>query len=111
MNAKVAAARRQRLTGAMAAGGLDYLLVYGNAWQIDYLRYTTDFGILEGEALTLVSRDGEVTLFVDSALEAERARHETKDIDVVYAAEMLKAVESRLYRARQILRERLKSWL
>ena len=96
MSAKVAAARRKRLTGVMAGSGIDYLLVYGNAWQIDYLRYATDFGILEGEALALVSRDGEVTLFVDSELEAERARHETKDIDVVYAAEMLKAVESRL---------------
>ena len=38
--------------------GLDMLLVYGNAWQGDYLRYATDFGILEGQALALVGSDG-----------------------------------------------------
>lgn len=82
----------------MIESGLDYLLVYGNAWQIDYLRYATDFGILEGEALALVSRDGEVTLFVDSALESERARHETNGITVAHQPEMLNAIESRLER-------------
>ena len=43
------------------------LLLYGNAWQGDYLRYATDFGILEGQALALVRGDGEVALYLDSA--------------------------------------------
>ena len=46
--------RRARLIGAMAEAHLDMLLVYGNAWQCDYLRYATDFGIIEGQALALV---------------------------------------------------------
>ena len=50
--------RRARLIGAMADAGLDTLLVYGNAWQGDYLRYATDFGILEGQALALVAVTG-----------------------------------------------------
>ena len=32
--------RKKRLMAAMADAGLDMLLVYGNAWQGDYLRYT-----------------------------------------------------------------------
>jgi hypothetical protein len=48
MSATIAAARRQKLTRAMADSGIGILLVYGNAWQSDYLRYATDFGILEG---------------------------------------------------------------
>ena len=58
MSAAVAAARRKRLAQAMAEDGVDLLLVYGNAWQSDYLRYATDYGILEGEGLALVRGDG-----------------------------------------------------
>ena len=50
--------RKQRLVEAMAESGIDMLLVYGNAWQSDYLRYTTDYGILEGQGLALVRADG-----------------------------------------------------
>ena len=50
----IADQRRKRLTDAMQESGLDVLLVYGNAWQGDYLRYATDFGILEGQALAIV---------------------------------------------------------
>src|SRR2546421_4275900 len=49
--ALIAAARRSRLAAAMAEEGVDMLVVYGNAWQGDYLRYATDYGILEGEGL------------------------------------------------------------
>lgn len=80
----------------MTEAGIDHLLVYGNAWQSDYLRYVSDFGILEGEALALISRDGEVTLFPDSPLEADRARGETAEITVEYAPDMLGSVEQRL---------------
>lgn len=96
MSALIAAARRTRLAAAMADDGIDHLLVYGNAWQSDYLRYVSDFGILEGEALALISRDGDVTLFADSPLEADRARGETADIAVEYAPDMLGEVEQRL---------------
>jgi Xaa-Pro dipeptidase len=96
MSATISAARRQKLIHAMADSGIDILLVYGNAWQSDYLRYASDFGILEGEALALVSRDGGITLFPDSQLEAERARGEITDVEVVFASDMLAEVERRL---------------
>jgi len=96
MSAGIAAARRQALTARMAETQLDFLLVYGNAWQSDYLRYVTDFGILEGEALALISRNGEVSLFVDSALEAERARGETRNVETIHSSGMLHEVAALL---------------
>ena len=55
----VADSAQARLDRCMARHrGLDGLVVYGNAWQGDYLRYAADFGILEGQALALVARDG-----------------------------------------------------
>ena len=100
MSARVAAARRRHLSEAMAANGIDHLLVYGNAWQSDYLRYVTDFGILEGEAIALVTRDGEVRLFPDSEPEAERALGEIEGVEVTFEPEMLSAVAQRLVQFR-----------
>jgi Xaa-Pro dipeptidase len=94
----VAEARRKRLAAAMAEQGVDLLVVYGNAWRNDYLRYATDFGILEGEALAVVRRDG-TTLYLDSGIEAERASIEAPGIDIVHAPSMLKDVEMLLGRA------------
>ena len=56
----VAARRLQKLNEAMQSAGLDALVLYGNAWQNDYLRYAADFGILEGEGVAVVRRDGDV---------------------------------------------------
>jgi Xaa-Pro dipeptidase len=97
--AEIAAARRNRLAQAMAEDGVDILVVYGNAWQSDYLRYAADYGILEGEGLAVVRRDGNTTLFLDSALEAERAEVETSGIDIIHAPAMLAEVEALLERA------------
>ena len=84
----------------MDAEGVDLLVVYGNAWQSDYLRYATDYGILEGEGLAVVRRGGETTLYLDSPLEADRAAVEAPGIDVVFAPSMLADVEALLERAR-----------
>ena len=70
----------------MQESGLDVLLVYGNAWQGDYLRYATDFGILEGQALAIVRGDGHITLYVDSPLEADRAALDCPGIEIVLRA-------------------------
>jgi len=99
MTATIAEARRKRLAEAMVEQGLDLLVVYGNAWQSDYLRYATDYGILEGEGLAVVRRDGATTLYLDSPLEADRAEVETSGIEVVSAPNMLADVEAVLERA------------
>jgi Xaa-Pro aminopeptidase len=96
----IADERRKRLIDAMQDFGLDALLIYGNAWQGDYLRYATDFGILEGQALAIVRGDGHVTLYVDSPLEADRAALDCPGIEVVLAPDLLNEAEAALDRMR-----------
>ncbi len=96
----IAGQRIRRLTDAMQESGLDAMLVYGNAWQGDYLRYATDFGILEGQALAIVRGDGHITLYVDSALEADRAALDCPGIEVVLAPDLTGEVEAALDRMR-----------
>ena len=96
----IADERKKRLTDAMKDAGLDALLVYGNAWQGDYLRYTTDFGILEGQALAIVRRDGHITLYVDSALEADRAALDCPDVECVLALDLVGEVGAAMNRMR-----------
>ena len=96
----IADERRKRLTDAMQESGLDVLLVYGNAWQGDYLRYATDFGILEGQALAIVRGDGHVTLYVDSALEADRAALDCPGIEIAHAPDLVGEVDAAMNRLR-----------
>jgi Xaa-Pro dipeptidase len=92
--------RRQRLLAAMADAGLDMLLIYGNAWQGDYLRYTTDYAILEGQAFALVRANGHVTLYLDSPLEVDRAAIECPTLEIVHASKLLEEVDRTLDRFR-----------
>jgi Xaa-Pro aminopeptidase len=100
MSTRIAAERKARLIDAMAEAGLDAVLVYGNAWQNDYLRYATDFGILEGQALALVREDGQVTLYLDSPLEAERAEVDCPGIEIIHAPDLVGTVDGALDRLR-----------
>src|SRR5215468_676243 len=90
--------RRRRLIAAMAEAGIAEMVLYGNAWQGDYLRYASDFGILEGHGIALVAADGSVELFLDSAVEAERAAAEAPGVEVVFAPDIARAVGARLDR-------------
>ncbi len=96
MQGRLAAERRQRLAAAMSKAGIDRLVLYGNAWQGDYLRYGSDFGILEGHGIALIGRDGSAALYLDSAAEAERAELEVPELAVHFAADLFRAVGSRL---------------
>ncbi len=92
--------RRKRLLAAMAEAGLDAVLVYGNAWQGDYLRYVTDFGILEGQALAIARSDGHVTLYLDSPLDTDRAALDCPGLEVVLAPDLVGEVDAALNRLR-----------
>jgi Xaa-Pro aminopeptidase len=83
----------------MAEAGIEQMVLYGNAWQGDYLRYAADFGILEGHGVAVVSADGTTELFLDSATDAERAEAETQAIDVQFAGDIAAALAVRLDRA------------
>jgi Xaa-Pro aminopeptidase len=97
--ATLAAERRRRLTAAMAEAGIEAMALYGNAWQGDYLRYAADFGILEGHGIAIVTADGKVELFLDSATETERAEIEAPGVTVHLAPDIARAVGARLERA------------
>jgi Xaa-Pro aminopeptidase len=89
--------RRRRLIAAMSEAKIDALVVYGNAWQGDYLRYAADFGILEGHGIAVVTADG-ATLFLDSATDAERAEVETSGIELRLAPDIAREVAAHLAR-------------
>jgi Xaa-Pro dipeptidase len=94
----LAEARRRHLLTTMAEAGIERVVLYGNAWQGDYLRYAADFGILEGHGIAVVSSDGATELFLDSATEAERAEAETPGLKIHFAADIARAVGARLDR-------------
>jgi Xaa-Pro aminopeptidase len=96
----VSAAYRARiddLQRAMEAANIDGLLVYGNTWHADFLRFASDFGIVEGQGLALFERDGTVILLLDDPAEVERARTETSH-EVVWAADLVGAAKNLLLR-------------
>ena len=78
--------RRQRLDEARAAAGLDRLVIYGNAWSCDYLRHASGFGLLEGHGVAMLEGD-RLTLLLESRAEAQRARSEQHDLQVVWLAD------------------------
>jgi Xaa-Pro aminopeptidase len=90
--------RQQRLLAAMAEAGIDAIVLYGNAWQNDYLRYAADFGILEGQGIAVLASDGSTELYLDSATETERAEVETPGAKIHFAADIVSAVGARLDR-------------
>ena len=98
MSQKLAEERRQRLAAAMRDAGIDRLLLYGNAWQGDYLRYGSDFGLLEGHGIALVAADGTTELYLDSATEAERAEVEAPSVRIHFAPDIARVVGARLDR-------------
>jgi Xaa-Pro dipeptidase len=98
MKQKLGDERRQRLAAAMREAGVDHLVLYGNAWQADYLRYGSDFGILEGHGIALISVDGVAEIYLDSATDAERAEVEAPSVRIHFAPDIARAVGARLDR-------------
>src|ERR1700730_1041681 len=96
----IALERKTRLTDAMSDAGLDLLVVYGNAWQNDYLRYATNFGIIEGQALARVRNDGQITLSLDSPLAVDRAQLDCPGLEVIHAPDLVAEVDGALDRFR-----------
>ena len=62
--------RRERLLAEMRREGLEAIIVYGTSWQEAYLRYVSDFGILEADGIAILTADGRCRLFVENAAEA-----------------------------------------
>ncbi|HEY6864505.1 MAG TPA: Xaa-Pro peptidase family protein [Burkholderiales bacterium] len=74
--------RRARIDAALAEAGLDALVVAGDPWRSDYLRYAVDATPLEGRAIAILERGGAARLFVDSPAEGARFARELPDVAV-----------------------------
>jgi Xaa-Pro dipeptidase len=83
--------RAARLARVVADQGWDGLVLYGNAWQCDYLRYATDYVCIKGNAIAVSMKDGETRLFVESPLEAGRAETECPWLDVSWSTDAVTA--------------------
>ncbi|MEK9721851.1 MAG: Xaa-Pro peptidase family protein [Rhodospirillaceae bacterium] len=90
------AERRARLLAAMKEQEVDVILSWGNAWQSDYLRYVTDFPVLEGDAIALVMADGETHLIVEGETEAERARVKCPHLQVEASSDLIDSARAML---------------
>ncbi len=93
--------RRERLRDLCREHGWGAMLVYGNVWRCDYLRYVTDFAILEGHGLALFDASGAVRLFLESPAEAERAAVEAADCEIVCRPDVLASLADEIRRAPQ----------
>ena len=92
------AERRRRLIEAMQEAGCDGVLVYGNAWQCDYLRYVTDFAAIEGDVAALFLKDGETQLFLENPDDVARARIDVPHAVALACDDMVEAVNRQLGR-------------
>ena len=92
MNAALGAARRARVTEAMRSAGYDLLVLYGNSWQGDYLRYVTNFGLVEGHGLATIDAAGAITFYLESAVDGARAAAELPDVRVATVRKATAAV-------------------
>jgi Xaa-Pro aminopeptidase len=85
--------RAARLRAAMDQAGIDLLILAGNAWRSDYLRYALDVTPMEGLALAFISPSG-TRLLVESPAEAERILREQPQLDVAWSSDLLRAAEA-----------------
>jgi Xaa-Pro aminopeptidase len=88
--------RAARLREAMAQAGFDVLLIAGDCWRSDYLRYAIDVTPMEGLALALVRRDGPTQVFVASPAEASRFAAEQPQLQVSWSTAPIAQAEAAL---------------
>jgi Xaa-Pro aminopeptidase len=88
--------RRERLLAEMRRESLEAIVVYGTSWQEAYLRYVSDFAILEGDGIAVLRADGDCHLFVENMAEAERAGGEAAGVETTFARHLGRAVADAL---------------
>jgi Xaa-Pro aminopeptidase len=84
--------RRERLLGEMRREGIEAIVAFGTNWQEAYLRYVTDFCILEGSGIAILTAGGDCRLYLESPAEAERASGETQGLDLKLVRNLAEAV-------------------
>ncbi len=92
--ASARAERRTRLARAMAEEGIDVLVVAGNPWRSDYLRFAADITPVEGHAFAFIEREGPARIIVESPAEAARLRSEQAELDVRWSLSAIGETET-----------------
>jgi Xaa-Pro aminopeptidase len=78
----------------MAAEGLEVLVVAGNPWRSDYLRYAADLTPSEGQVFALIERDGRAQVIAEHPVEAKRFHAEQPDLRVSWSLAAIEQVEA-----------------
>src|SRR5439155_876521 len=86
--------RCARLDAAMANEGIDVLVVAGNPWRSDYLRFAADITPLEGHAFAFIDRGGPARIIVEHPAEAARLRSEQAELDVRWSLWAIEETET-----------------
>ncbi len=94
LSASLCTERRARLTAAMAAEGIDVLVVAGNPWRSDYLRYAADLAPTEGHVFAFIDRQGKARVIADLPAEAARFRAEQTDLEVSWSLSPIAEAEA-----------------
>ena len=88
--------RCARVRHAMAQTGLDLLVVVGDAWRSDYLRFVVDVTPMEGVAMVALGRTGPNCVWVQHPAEAARWQQALPTAVVVCVADPAGAVLAHL---------------
>jgi len=94
MPVSLRAERRARLAAAMTAQDIDVLVVAGNPWRSDYLRFAADLAPLEGQVFAFVEREGAVRVVAEHPVEAARFRSEQPELRVSWSASPIEEAEA-----------------
>jgi len=94
MPAALRAERRARLAAAMAAEGIDVLVVAGNPWRSDYLRFAADLTPTDGHVFALIEREGPVQVVAEHPAEAARFQAEQPDLRVSWSPSPIEDAEA-----------------
>jgi len=98
------AERRARLAAAMEADGIDVLVVAGNPWRGDYLRYAVDLTPTEGQVFALIEREGNVQVVAEHPAEAARFQSEQSELRVTWSPAPIEDTEAAI---RSFVRRRI----
>ncbi|MBL0422699.1 aminopeptidase P family protein [Ramlibacter sp. AW1] len=96
MSALLRDLRAERLRAAMTQAGVDAMLVAGDCWRSDYLRYAIDVTPMEGLALALLRREGPTRVFVAGPAEAARYAAEQPQLQVSWSSDPIAQAEAAL---------------
>jgi Xaa-Pro aminopeptidase len=75
--------RCTRLRAAMSEAGIDVLVIAGDPWRSDYLRFALDVTPVEGHAVAFLEREGGARLLVEHPAEAERIAAEQPALELI----------------------------